>query len=80
MIGERTNTGAFLFLYEFVPLTAPPRKIFPKLAQESLLAGYKPPTQAFLGELVFLPSPQKFSKICGEGRNTRSPKNACVGG
>ena len=31
-------------------------------------------TQAFLGELVFLPSP------CGEGRNTSCPKNFCVGG
>ena len=29
-----------------------------------------PPTEAFLGELVF----------GGEGRNTSSPKNACVGG
>ena len=33
--GERTNTGAILFLYEFVPLAAPPRKIFPKLADVS---------------------------------------------
>lgn len=39
--GERTNTGAILFLYEFVPLAAPPRKIFPKLAEVSLLAGYR---------------------------------------
>ena len=37
--GERTNTGTYLFLYEFVPLAAPPRKSFPKLAQVSLLAG-----------------------------------------
>ena len=29
------------------------------------------PTQAILGEFVFLPSPQQ---------NTSSPKNACVGG
>ena len=29
-----------------------------------------PPTEAFFGELVFR----------GEGRNTSSPKNACVGG
>ena len=28
--GERTNTGALLFLYEFVPLAAPPRKNFPQ--------------------------------------------------
>ena len=32
-------------------------------------------TQAFLEELVFHPSP-----LCGEGRKTNSPKNACVGG
>ena len=38
-----------------------------KLAQQ---VHYQPPTQAFLGELVFH----------GEGCITSSPKNACVGG
>ena len=39
----------------------------------------QPPPQAFLGEIIFLPSPQK-PQTCGEGRNTISPKNACGGG
>ena len=39
----------------------------------------QPPPQAFLGEIVFLPSPQK-PQTCGEGRDTISPKNACGGG
>ena len=35
-------------------------------------------TQAFLGELVFHPAPQRRRR-CGEGLKTRSPKNVCVG-